>query len=203
MYIAPDPLTTPATPLPDGLSNYIVQLNTDLLSGSQTQPDVIDYEVIREWLSLCSSKHCECMDKHQSLAFHDIPGFRLIDCSTRTIVPASQAFEREYVTLSYVWGTSSNNSGPAATSWLPDNLPLVVEDAMKVTMSLGYRYIWIDRYCIVQDDPTIKHDQIRSMNHIYTRSNLTLIAAAGHDAEYGLPGVSSRTRTRQLVATCK
>ncbi|KAK3948108.1 heterokaryon incompatibility protein-domain-containing protein [Pseudoneurospora amorphoporcata] len=198
MYFATPPFIGRPEPV---FSGYFVRLNTDRLSGSETQPGAIDYKVICEWLSLCSSTHCDCVNKHQSLDFHDIPGFRLIDCSTGTIIPAVQATEREYVTLSYVWGSSSNKSSPAATSWLPGSLPLVVEDAMKVIVGLGYRYIWIDRYCIAQDDPTI-HDQIRSMNNIYSRSALTIVAAAGNDAEYGLPGVSSRTRSRQFIATC-
>ncbi|KAK1780284.1 heterokaryon incompatibility protein-domain-containing protein [Copromyces sp. CBS 386.78] len=201
MYFASENSIGAETSMPKRLSDYFVRLNTDRLSASETQPGVIDYKVICEWLSLCSSTHCDCMNKHQSLDFHDIPGFRLIDCSTGTIIPAAQATEREYVTLSYVWGSSPNKSSPAATSWLPGSLPLVVEDAMKVTVGLGYRYIWIDRYCIAQDDPTI-HDQIRSMNNIYSRSALTIVAAAGNDAEYGLPGVSSRIRSRQFIATC-
>lgn len=183
-------------------TRHFVRLDTNRLSGRETRPDVIDYELIRNWLALCSETHGKCVERHMSLDFHDIRGFCLIDCSTRAIVPATQACEREYVTLSYVWGSSSDNSSPASGSSLPDKLPLVVEDAIKVTRNLGYRYIWVDRYCIAQDNPMIKHDQIRSMGKIYSSSVLTIIAAAGLDAEYGLPGVSSRARIQQFVATC-
>lgn len=190
-----------AGPHPAEGCKYFVRLSAGRFSGSETRPGLIDYEIIRSWLSLCSSVHCECEDTHQSLNFHDIPGFRLIDCLMGTIIPAAEASEREYTTLSYVWGSSSNDSALAATSSLPDKLPLVVDDAMTVTLLLGYRYIWIDRYCIPQDNPITKHDQIRSMHKIYSRSILTLIAAAGNDAEYGLPGVSSRARNRPPIAT--
>ncbi|KAI7788308.1 hypothetical protein LA080_012375 [Diaporthe eres] len=51
--------------------------------------------------------------------------------------------------------------------------------------------------CIDQDDYTNKHEQIRAMHLIYGNAVLTLIAAAGENSEYGLPGVGSREREEQ------
>ena len=79
-----------------------------------------------------------------------------------------------------------------------DDLPLVISDAIEVVKRLGYRYLWIDRYCIPQNDSAVKHIQIKKMDRIYSCSILTIIAAAGDGPEYGLPGVSSRHRTEQL-----
>src|SRR5690349_12789689 len=45
--------------------------------------------------------------------------------------------------------------------------------------------------------------QISQMDQIYAHSVLTIVAAAGEDAEYGLPGVSTRSRPKQKVATSK
>jgi hypothetical protein len=51
--------------------------------------------------------------------------------------------------------------------------------------------------CIDQNDYNNKHEQIRAMHLIYGNAVLTLIAAAGENSEYGLPGVSSRERAEQ------
>ncbi|KAK0620760.1 heterokaryon incompatibility protein-domain-containing protein, partial [Immersiella caudata] len=98
-----------------------------------------------------------------------------------------------YVTLSYLWGAASS-SPPAEGNNLPDVLPLTIEDALTVTMNLGYRYLWIDRYCIPQDDREEKMAQIQSMKTIYNCSEFTIIAAAGNSPDYGLPGVGQTPR---------
>ncbi|KAI1355540.1 heterokaryon incompatibility protein-domain-containing protein [Xylaria sp. FL0043] len=108
----------------------------------------------------------------------------------------------EYVALSYVWGR--NNDFSTLTKGcleLPTLLPRVIEDAILVTLSLGYRFIWIDRYCIDQYDASNKHEQIMHMDSIYQWAALTIIAAAGTDDTYGLPGVSRRRSPRQWSFT--
>ena len=67
---------------------------------------------------------------------------------------------------------------------------------MSVVIELGFRYIWVDRYCIPQNDKKAKDRLIRYMGHIYKNSVLTLIAAAGDDPNYGLPGVHPRLQQR-------
>jgi hypothetical protein len=79
--------------------------------------------------------------------------FRLIDCETRRIVVAQP--NNKYLALSYIWGIPQD---PAAMSLdiLPASIPAVVEDPLLVVRSLEYRYLWVDRYCIRQDDPKDK-----------------------------------------------
>jgi hypothetical protein len=49
----------------------------------------------------------------------------------------------------------------------------------------------VDALCIVQDDEQSKHIEMSRMDQIYRNAYLTIIAAAGKDANAGLPGVSS------------
>jgi hypothetical protein len=56
-------------------------------------------------------------------------------------------------------------------------IPAVVQHAIAVTVRLHERYIWIDRFCIVQDDPIIQV-QISHMNDIYGEAYLTIIVAS-------------------------
>jgi len=44
--------------------------------------------------------------------------------------------------------------------------PATVLYAMEVTKLRGQRHLWIDRLCIVQDDPITKHGQIRNMTMV-------------------------------------
>lgn len=164
----------------------------------QLATDTVNFEVIGEWLNNCESYHIACIDK-ASLSFpKTVPGLHFIDCLNGSIVPAQAMADLRYVTLSYVWGNSGvspNSTGPSATTApiLPETskLPKVVSDAMKVVLGLGYRYLWVDRYCVPQNDHAAKRIQIHNMGNVYAMSALTIIAAAGEDADYGLPGVSS------------
>lgn len=150
------------------------------------KPDRIDYRVINEWLQICRNLH---PDRCKPTSFH-VPDLRLIDCKTKRIVPASN---HSYVTLSYLWGEGGNEM--PFSGRLPLKTPRTIEDALLVTLRLGFQYLWIDRYCINQDNVGETYAQLRLMGSIYRNSELTLIAAAGDDPSYRLPGVGERYRT--------
>jgi hypothetical protein len=124
-----------------------------------------------------------------------------MDCGDLTslkVITTEEALP-EYLTLSYVWGIG--NEAPIADWGLLEELPRTVQDAIHVVKALGYRYLWVDRYCIQQDDESQKHNMISNMGTIYGNSVLTIIAAAGNDPEHGLPGVGSTPRTDQHCIT--
>ena len=153
----------------------------------------VDFALVRSWLDLCDADHPSCTSSTAGDK-QAIPHMKLIDCQTHTIVAAAPSMP--YLALSYVWG-----QGPLEKytyPHLPDPLPPTIKDAITVTLKLGYRYIWVDRYCIWQDDPTHKAGQILRMMDIYSRAVATIAAASsGSDPTYGLPGVSaSRGRER-------
>lgn len=122
-------------------------------------------------------------------------GIRVIDCDV------TEAF----VALSYVWGSARQACEVFRTDGghqaLPEPLPAVVQDSTQVTKALGFRHLWIDTFYIDQDDPSDKHLQIRQMDRIYRNAELTIIAAAGHDESYGLPGVGIQARPRRPIIT--
>jgi hypothetical protein len=78
-------------------------------------------------------------------------------------------------------------------------MPKIIQDAVLVTKELGYDYFWIDQYSIDQNDSQAKHDQIQQMDTIYRNAEITLVAAAGEDAGYGLPGVSNERNPQPVV----
>ncbi|KAF2965113.1 hypothetical protein GQX73_g8449 [Xylaria multiplex] len=163
---------------------------------------VFEPSIVKDWLNCCQVHHMSCLLDQNPSRLHDVaPKLNLIDCESRRVVNCStldRHVELEYVALSYIWGSGSDASittevGPQLLSMLPR----VIEDAISVTLSLGYRFIWVDRYCIDQHDVSKKHEQIMHMDLIYQYAALTIIAAAGTDETYGLPGVSRMRPTRQ------
>ena len=163
-------------------------------------PDRIDYHLLRSWYDFCVRHH----PKKCAVDTKERPDtLKVIDCQTKKIVEAPP--NCSYIALSYVWGQGLSpivtwpeqpcgNTAPSLLS--PDTTPSVITDAMIVTVELGWQYLWVDRYCIDQNDET-KHMQMNQMDKVYSSAVITLVAAAGHSAWYGLPGVSSTLRRVQ------
>ena len=109
----------------------------------------------------------------------------------------------------YVWGCSGSTAVPQAVDagtllpLLPDSnqRPRVINDAMEVVRRIGHRFLWVDRYCILQSDHSSKLIQIQNMGKIYSASILTIIASAGNNVDYGLPGVGLGPRVEFIWTT--
>lgn len=157
-------------------------------------------ELITTWLSACDLHHPLCTSSESRETAVDI---HFIDCQSRSVVSASGLSSTAgYVALSYVWGiNSSAKAGPETNlrpgNALPENVPAVIRDAIKVTLALGFRYLWVDKYCIDQKNQATKHKQIFHMDAVYRHASLTIIAAAGNDESTGLPGVTQDRPTKQ------
>lgn len=63
-----------------------------------------------------------------------------------------------------------------------------------MTLGLGFQYLWVDAYCVSQEDEDDFRHQLRQMHLIYHFAQVTIIAAGSMDADSGLSGVS-RPRT--------
>lgn len=151
-------------------------------------------ESAKAWIRFCQSHHTTiCSIRDRSSISH----LKLIDCDTKTIVAGEG---HPYVALSYVWGCSSEVS--EHSSRLPATMPNTIKDSMTVTKRLGYRYIWIDRYCINQNNWGEVYDQVGKMDLIYRNAEITIIAAMGEDPSYGLPGVGQRKRRPENLTAC-
>ncbi|OTB06646.1 hypothetical protein M426DRAFT_29210, partial [Hypoxylon sp. CI-4A] len=88
-----------------------------------------------------------------------------------------------YVTLSYVWGARQDyilTKGTLETMLVGldvDRIPRSVAEAMEVTKQLGFRYIWVDALCIIQDSQEDKLRELPMMAKIYQHSAMTISAA--------------------------
>jgi len=153
------------------------------------------FAMAKKWLQVCQKEHSQtCPSGSLPDLLRD--SLKVIDWLEESIV--SLPDNAVYIALSYVWGPQpSTVSRPKGfqhqayeSSRLPSDTPLVVRDSSKVTIALGRRYLWVDRYCIDQSNAEEQAHQIRNMSHIYQAAEVTIVAAAGADADHELPGVS-------------
>jgi hypothetical protein len=89
----------------------------------------------------------ECESKHGESCLLSKPGsiraLKVMDCERKEVIPAPPGCR--YVALSYVWGSPQIGNGVVDSS-APHVLPKTVSDSCLVAQSLGYRYLWVDRY---------------------------------------------------------
>ncbi|EIW54394.1 HET-domain-containing protein [Trametes versicolor FP-101664 SS1] len=110
----------------------------------------------------------------------------VLDCTNpaRPRLAATDGKRGRYLALSYVWGeiqphcTTTHNMSAYADGIDPARLPQTIRDAIHVTVALGFRYLWADSLCIVQDSDESKRREIGRMHHIYRDAYLTIIAAS-------------------------
>ena len=168
----------------------------------------LNYDLIQAWMLRCRDQHGQKCNRSSSDQVADI-NMHLIDVKTRQLVRRKPG--DSYVTLSYVWGKGTENRDLASAhayeprrantgsievskyqmqSKLPEDIPQTMEDAMAVVESLGQRYLWVDLYCIDQNDSVEKMYQINAMDRIFSSAYVTLVCLDGQNADWGLPGVS-------------
>jgi len=82
---------------------------------------------------------------------------------------------------------------------LPVELPRTVLDAVQAVLRLGLQYLWVDKYCIDQDDAAGLESQIAIMDTVYHLADVTIVVACGKDASFGLPGIGLTRRREQPI----
>ena len=139
--------------------------------------------LVRHWIR-------ECQETHQVCASIETPGLptRLIDTQddgTAHIRLVNGAdIHGNYVALSYCWGqgapgattTTANVSEHMTNGLLIEDLPATVRDAITITQGLGYRYLWIDRLCVIQGDAKDWAIESGKMCDVYANAILTISA---------------------------
>ncbi|KAL7627885.1 hypothetical protein AAE478_002080 [Parahypoxylon ruwenzoriense] len=153
---------------------------------------------IRKFNRKCLSHHKQCIPtKNQS---EWTPSTYMVDVNEMRVVNISGQPAIPFIALSYVWGPSPDPQKLQATKQnmkylhtrgcLRHKLSSSIKDSMKVCRRLGYRYMWIDRLCIRQDDDDHKKEQLGQMARIYSQADLVLIIASTGTVDDPIPGIS-------------
>ena len=152
-----------------------------------------DLGTVRRWLEFCLDHHGETCEPTDT---RPIPDLHVVDCNTGLVVSAESGCK--YLAMSYVWGTAPSKELKAGESLLAGSTPILIRDALSATKRMGYRYLWIDRYCIPQEEGKERHSQIQQMDLVYSKAQATIIAISSPDPNHGLPGVGSRERASSV-----
>ncbi|MCJ1437644.1 hypothetical protein MMC27_007031 [Xylographa pallens] len=117
------------------------------------------------------------------------------------LVEGSKLDHVRYVAVSYTWGvelatkderaiikaaaTKENNSQKRREGFPMAGLPDTILDAIRLTLSLGLEYIWIDDICIVP--PVDWNEEASKMDEVYGNSYVTLATCSSMKATEQIP----------------
>jgi hypothetical protein len=164
-----------------------------LVSGSmvdQSDMTLHDLSLVKSWIDECQENHSECYGNTLPFAFP----LKVIHCASRQLCFIEPG--TPYVCLSYVWGRQMDMESDAPG--IPECLPKTIEDALHVALQLNISYLWVDRYCIDQNDDSEKFHLIKKMDAVYRGATLTIVAASGQDPYCGLPGINGTPCREQI-----
>lgn len=154
-------------------------------------PQGLPCNEIRGWIAACMDRRDGHEDCHRQ---PPILPTRVVDvASSPPKVVLSHGKSEPYVALSHCWGGAIkamllHETAPEfCTTGIPDSiLPATFRDAIAVTQQLGFRWLWIDALCIIQDDESDWTREALLMQHVYERASLVLSAYSTPNSEAGL-----------------
>ncbi|KEZ41640.1 hypothetical protein SAPIO_CDS6954 [Scedosporium apiospermum] len=121
----------------------------------------------------------------------------LVDTPVKLLVTAGR--RSRYLALSHCWGaardhqTLRNNLAARQEQGFElngaDRLPATIADAVHLTRLLGFRYLWVDSLCIVQDDHDDWQREAARMCDVYRLAYLTITASRAADDAEGFSGI--------------
>lgn len=155
-------------------------------SGSEAS-----FQTLVQWLEKCRSNHRDCNWKSDNI----LP-LRVIDIGSgvdstdpRLLVTTGQ--RGEWVALSHCWGTYPPLTTTVSTLKLHEegiptaSLPPTFRDAMILSRELGFRYLWIDSMCIIQDSYEDWISESSKMTEVYSGASIVISAPRLKTAEVG------------------
>lgn len=126
---------------------------------------------------------------------------RLIDVSPEDhpeeprLVQTAGGEKGRYLALSHCWGPSTIKERLMTTKATLESrlkfipiaaMPANFLDSIVITRRFGYRYLWIDSLCIIQNSLEDWEAESQNMGNIYTNAALTIAAVAAKDSDGGM-----------------
>lgn len=168
--------------------NYPFQFHpfVDVGNYPSGDPDSsLAWDRLTRWYNQCLHNHPKCQEQPEPsymperlllIEGHDPVRVRLISDAKK---PPPQS----YACLSHRWGRETEEhrfttiNAEAFYNGIPnEHLYLMIKDAVKVAHRLGIRYLWVDSFCICQDDGGDWHRQAPEMASIYENAAITILA---------------------------
>ncbi|PMD12259.1 HET-domain-containing protein, partial [Hyaloscypha hepaticicola] len=150
------------------------------------------FSKISSWLEECCTCHLSC-ERPTAIP---LPS-RVLDLSPprkqRQIRLISGEGKRgQWVALSHAWGgfqplrTTKETLAvhQAGIKW--SELPPTFQDAVIITKTLGFKYLWIDSLCIIQNSPEDWDREAATMASVYGNAAITICAEAAANSQCGI-----------------
>ncbi|KAI1414581.1 HET-domain-containing protein [Hypoxylon sp. FL1857] len=169
----------------------------------------------RHWFRTCSESHSNCINVEKKLQpllpdrlieivddGDDRLSWRMVHSSKITLTSNPR-----YTTLSHCWGKSQHlrlqtqNYSTIQEGQSDSDLPKTYRDALRVSLSLGIQFIWIDSLCIIQDDEADWKSQSPLMGSIYYNASCNIAATWGADGDDGCFRTGTPNADRQARIT--
>ncbi|KAI1287518.1 hypothetical protein F5Y03DRAFT_405496 [Xylaria venustula] len=150
------------------------------------------FKTARAWLDNCQHHHLSCGKEDNA---NSVLPTRVIDVGDGSIEPCLYIGNGEcaaYLALSYC--RSPSNDIVTTKESLQNHmeaiklssLPPTLHDAILATRQLGFRYLWVDVLCIIQDDADDWERETQHTGAIYANATVTLSAHDSEDFQGGL-----------------
>jgi serine/threonine protein kinase len=170
-------------------------------------------EAARFWLNECRTSHENC-----HIPMTDFVPSRILDVGTNNdsihLQSTFVGFSSPYVTLSHCWGggeeilkTTTQTLERMTSGIKISSLPNTFAAAVRLTQALGFKYLWIDSLCIIQDSQEDWMTECSQIGKIYSHSSLTISAVSGGQHSPNIePGVLHYkpvfSKSRTLCYSC-
>ena len=150
--------------------------------------------IIKGWISGCIVDHCTPESLCDTPEHPDLPT-RVVDVGLDDGIVKlveTKGKKAKYICLSHCWGLEQIITTTKSTcedrkrhiSW--EDLSKTFRDAITLTRTLGFNYIWIDSLCIIQDDDRDWEIESARMASVYSNGHLTIAATHSFNGRGGL-----------------
>lgn len=147
----------------------------------------------RRWLDDCVKNHERCNSRQEDTVWRPTRLLKIeqnehLETSIRLIKTAEAKPAGPYGTVTHRWGFTAEDKQRViltqatypklSTGISLSSMPRLFQDIINIACQLGLRYIWIDAFCIFQDNDNSDWQRESSlMQKVYTNSSCNLSAA--------------------------
>ncbi|KAK3364013.1 heterokaryon incompatibility protein-domain-containing protein [Lasiosphaeria hispida] len=158
------------------------------ISSRSDSPSCTD--LAKKWLSDCIETHIDC---RLPTTPPELPT-RILDLGSPTLrLRITNGECGQYAALSHCWGPIQPDGSRTLLANIDvykeriayEALPKTFQDAIQVSRALGYKFLWIDSLCIIQDDQADWVRESSSMALVYGKAHLVIAASSSSGCTEG------------------
>jgi hypothetical protein len=147
----------------------------------------------KSWLRRCIDGHRQCSYNKTSLysptRVLDLDG---VSSGRTPRLLQNAALCEPYLALSHRWGfqglpvTTTENLTARLEGIDMTELSQIMQDAIRIVLGLGYRYLWIDALCIIQNSPDDWLSEASKMSSVFSGAVVTIAVADAENQSEGI-----------------